>query len=508
MKNICLAWLDSFDLKRFSADPKSGGTLVDFLKSDHFGAIDELHLLACNIDKFKTVAEKFIDRVRSKYFKKKKLEVHELSVKPSVFASVFGGVMGVIRAIEKKTRGGGINWHFQLGAGTPQMNAIWVVLSKTSYPAATYLTSYTRETDTFKTVKYRHEGAVDADTFDYLLKSCDAKLLKEWTDIPEYMTIVHKSPAMGDILDNAYLIAKHDVPVLILGETGTGKELLAKAIHKSSRRSSKPMKTINCAAINENTADATLFGWSKGAWTGAAGEGPGIFLECDGGTVFLDEIGDLSLEIQTKLLRVLQYGEVQRVGDGRTARANVRIISATNKDIRKLVIDGKFREDLFYRIDVGMFKLPALRDRGRDASLIASHFLDKINAQNADIISKYVPKTLTGSALKFIESYGWPGNIRELYHAIQRACVWHHGAVIEEEDFKNFIAEPLVKRPGESVFLAPGQKIDLDELTGEFRKKYISRALELCGGSKVKAAAMLGYKNYQNLSNEMKRLEI
>lgn len=508
MKNICITWIDGFDLSRFSSDPGGKGTLINFLESGYFESIDELHLLTYNTDKLRSVKKSFISRVQSKYFKKKKLEVHELDIKPSVFASIFGGVMGVIRGIEKKARGGAINWHFQLGAGTPQMNAIWVVLSKTSYPAVTFMTSYNKETDTFKTNKYDHGGPVDADTFDYLLKSCDAKLLKEWTDIPEYGSIIHKSAVMGEILDNAYMIAVHEVPVLILGETGTGKELLAQAIHKSSRRADKPMKTINCAVIHENTADATLFGWSKGAWTGAVGEGKGLFLECDGGTVFLDEIGDLSLEIQTKLLRVLQYGEIQRVGDGKTAHADVRIIAATNKDIRKLVTGGKFREDLFYRVNVGMFKLPALRDRGRDAELIAEHFIEKINAQNAGIISKYISKILTKPALKFIGSYNWPGNIRELYHTIQRACVWHHGAAIDEEDFKNFITEPLGGQAAEPALLKIGKSVDLDELTNEFRKKYIKKALDLCGGSKVKAAVMLGYKNYQNLSNEIKRLKI
>jgi len=507
LKNICMTWLDSFDLKRFAGDAKSSGTLIAFIKSEYFAGIDELHLLVPKIKEYSDINERFINAVRAKYFRKKELTVHEFDIKPFVFASIFGSVMSVIRKVEKKEKKG-INWHFQVGSGTAQMNAIWVVLSKTNYPAVLYMTSYTKEADNFKTKKYEHEGAIDSDTFDYLMKSVDAKLLKAWADIPEYESIIHKSAVMGEILNNAYMIAAHDVPILILGETGTGKELFAQAIHKSSRRSEKPMKTINCAVIHENTADATLFGWSKGAWTGSVGEGKGLFLECDGGTIFLDEIGDLSLEIQTKLLRVLQQGEVQRVGDGKVGRPDVRIIAATNKDLRKLVIDGNFREDLFYRINVGMFKLPALRDRGGDAMLIAEHFLEKINSQNAGIISKYIPKKLSKQALKFIGGYSWPGNIRELYHTIQRACVWHHGETIDDTDFKNFITEPLGEQGRETASLIPGQTIDLEVLTNDFRKKYILKALDLCGGSKVKAAEMLGYKNYQNLSNEMKRLKM
>jgi len=510
MKNVCITWIDNFDLQRFSRDQKSSGTLVNFMESEFFKNIDELHLLWPVSAKFDSLKDKFISRIRAKYFAKKKFEAHELDIKPFVFSSIFGGVMGVIRSVEKKAKSVPVKWHFQLGSGTAQMNAIWVVLSKTSYPASMYLSSYDKNTDTFKTRKYEHDGAVDSDYFDYLMKSCDSKLLKAWSDIPEYGSIIHKSTVMGDILDNAYMIAAHDVPILILGETGTGKELFAQAIHRSSRRADKPMMTVNCAAIHETTAEATLFGWSKGAWTGAVGEGRGLFRDCDGGTVFLDEIGDLSLELQTKLLRVLQYGEVQRVGDGKVSRADIRIIAATNKDIRKHVIEGKFREDLFYRINVGMFKLPALRDRGRDASFIAEHFIDKINAQNAGIISKYIPKKLSKGALKFIENYNWPGNIRELYHTIQRACVWYHGETIDETAFVNFITEPLGAAPvsENQCLLTSGKTVDLESLTADFRKKYILKALELCGGSKVKAATMLGYKNYQNLSNEIKRLNL
>lgn len=176
------------------------------------------------------------------------------------------------------------------------------------------------------------------------MKNCDAKLLKEWSDIPEFESIIHKCPKMSELLNDAYTIAKHDdVPVLILGETGTGKELFARAIHKSSRRAGKKMESVNCASIQDTLANATLFGWSKGAWTGAPpGEGQGTFLKCSGSTIFFDEIGELSLENQTRLLRVLEDGLVQRVGDGKTIETDVRIIAATNRDLRKMIDEGKF----------------------------------------------------------------------------------------------------------------------------------------------------------------------
>jgi len=507
LKNICLTWIDSIDLKRFAEDPKGSGTLIAFLKSEYSKNINELHVLSTKNYKYVEHKERFFKNVEAKFSKVTKIKFHEFDISSSDFTGIFSSVIGVIRDIEKKSTVIP-NWHFHVGPGSAQMNAIWVVLSKTNYAAGLFMTSYDKNTDKFNTKKFDFKGDIDADTFDYLLKAADTKLLKAWSNIPEFESIIHKSTVMSEILNNAYMIAKHNVPILILGETGTGKELFAQAVHKSSARSEKPMMTLNCSAIHESTANATLFGWSKGAWTGSFGEGKGLFRECDGGTLFLDEIGDLSLETQTKLLRALQYGEIQRVGDGKILKCDVRIIAATNKDLRKMVIERKFREDLFYRINVGMFKLPSLRERGEDAIVIAEYFLEKINGQNAEIISKYTPKKLSKQALKFISEYNWPGNIRELYHTIQRACVWHPGELIDDKAFKNFITEPLNEPSSGPSLVNIDNPLNLDIITMEFRKKYILKALEICSGSKVKADGFLGYKNYQTLSSEMKKLGI
>jgi len=582
--------------------------LIDFLKSEYFAGIDELHLLVPKIKEYSNIKDDFINGVRSKYFKKKELKVHEFDIKPFEFASIFGSVTSVIRGIEKKEKKGNIKWHFQASSENAQMNVMWKDLLKTNHTAVLYETTYNKNTDSYTTKIYESEESVDLGTFDYLMKSFDTQLLKAWMDIPGYEDIIHKSEKMRKLLNNAYTIAKHDVPVLILGETGTGKELFARIIHNSSTRKNKKMKEINCAAINAGTADATLFGWSKGAYTGAVGEGEGLFVRCNGGTVFLDEIGELSLELQTKLLRVLQEGIVERVGDLNPSKTNVRIIAATNQNLIKHIRDGKFREDLYYRINVGILKLPPLRDRGDDVILLAEHFLEKINEEisksaeiipeyipkkiskqamefirnyrwpgnvrelshvihqaciwhtdetidhktikniiaetdelnsevaiinidhpvnfdvdamiiaerileeinkrNEVIISKYIPKKISKQALNFIGSYHWPGNTRELYDTIQRICIWHAGETIDYKTIKNFIAELPDDHSSETAHINIDNPINLDDFTMEFRKKYILKALEICGKSKVKAAEFLGYKNYQTLSNEMKRLRI
>lgn len=507
MKNIYLTWLDNYDLEQFAKNPDNEGPLTAFLKSDIAAALHQIHILSNKNTKNSAQACKFIKYLKNKYTKKV-IKLHEFELQDKNFVEIFAAAAGVIKVIEKKYAGEKVNWHFQIGAGTAQMCAIWLVLDKSKYPATIIMTSYDKENKIFKNKIYNPDLNIDSDTFDYLLKLNRLGGFKEWSGIPEYNLIIHKNLDMRKMINDAYKIAKYDVPVLILGETGTGKELFARAIHKSSLRKNMPMLTLNCAAIHETTANATLFGWSKGAWTGSNGEGKGLFLEANGGTLFLDEIGDLSLETQTKLLRAIQEGEIQRVGDGKIMKTDVRIISATNKDLRKLIIDGKFREDLFYRINVGTLKLPPLRERGCDASHIAQHFIAGINNNNKKIFNDYIPKKLSKEALDFINKYAWPGNIRELYNTVQRTCIWNSGDVITEDDLKKLIAEPFERKNSEEREVTIDKPINLDELTNEFRKKYILKALKLNNNSITETAKILGYKNYQTLSNEIKRLKI
>lgn len=242
---------------------------------------------------------------------------------------------------------------------------------------------------------------------------------------PEFQSLVGESPNFVEILEQAKMIGPLDTSVLILGESGTGKELIAHSIHKVSPRRDKPFVVVNCGTLPANLVESELFGHEKGAFTGAASRREGKFEQADGGTVFLDEIGELPLELQVKFLRVLQEKEIEPVG-GRPRRINVRVVAATNKDLEEEVAAGRFRIDLYYRLNVFPLLLPPLRERKTDIPLLANHFLKKYGTYDG----KPVP-TLSREVMNTLMAYHWPGNIRELENAIQRNVLLTRGAVIE-----------------------------------------------------------------------------
>ncbi len=237
--------------------------------------------------------------------------------------------------------------------------------------------------------------------------------------------IIGRSPAMQDVYKLIGRVAHADAPVLITGESGVGKEVVSNAIHKFSRRAKAEYVAINCAAIPSNLLESELFGHEKGAFTGAVSQRVGRFEQCDGGTLFLDEIGDMPLEVQSKLLRVLQSGEYSRVGGNQTLYSDVRILAATNKHLEEEVEHGMFREDLFYRLNVVRIHIPPLRRRLEDIGLLAEHFLQRQTAQGKNRAMQF-----SKDALETLENYQWPGNVRELENLIQRACVLASGNVL------------------------------------------------------------------------------
>ena len=241
--------------------------------------------------------------------------------------------------------------------------------------------------------------------------------------------IIGRSPAMQDVFKLIGRVARADAPVLITGESGVGKEVVANAIHKFSRRTNGEFVAINCAAIPGNLLESELFGHEKGAFTGAVSQRVGRFEQCDGGTLFLDEIGDMPMEVQSKLLRVLQLGEFSRVGGNQTLSSNVRILAATNKVLEREVEENNFREDLFYRLNVVRIHIPPLRQRPEDVLLLANHFLGRQSEYGAGRRMSFSPE-----ASVLLESHSWPGNVRELENTIQRACVLATGNVIMSQD--------------------------------------------------------------------------
>lgn len=297
-------------------------------------------------------------------------------------------------------------------------------------------------------------------------------------------------------------MAASDLNVLISGETGTGKELVAKAIHEASPRAVNPLVYLNCAALPESVAESELFGHVKGAFTGAISNRSGKFEMADNGTLFLDEIGELSLALQAKLLRVLQYGDIQRVGDDRSLRVDVRVLAATNRDLREEVLAGRFRADLFHRLSVFPLSAPPLRERGDDVILLAGYFCEQCRLRLG--LSRVV---LSAGARNLLQHYRFPGNVRELEHAIHRAVVLARATrsgdevILEAQHF----AFPEVTLPPPEAAAVPVVKQNLREATEAFQRETIRQALAQNHHNWAACARMLetGVANLHRLAKRL-----
>ncbi|MFZ1730143.1 MAG: sigma 54-interacting transcriptional regulator [Bacteroidota bacterium] len=320
---------------------------------------------------------------------------------------------------------------------------------------------------------------------EYSLETPTSGSLPAYLAVAKEVGIIGEEPCVREMLYTAFRCALRSIPVLITGETGTGKDLLARYIHRLSPRSEQASIVMNCAAITDTLAESELFGVKKGAYTGAVADREGKFGAADGGTLFLDEIGDLPLEIQAKLLRALENHEIQRVGDARTTRVDVRIIAATNKDLHELVKERLFRDDLLSRLSVGTIHVPPLRDRRSDIPIIAQYLLDLAN-QNEGVAKHFTPE-----ALQLLTSSSWERwNIRELRTAIERAWTMAESAAIEHHHFK--ILE--TQAADSAAFPLPDLHIGFNWQTylDELRDHVFTKALEMSGGNASAAARLLG----------------
>ncbi|MBK5276893.1 MAG: sigma-54-dependent Fis family transcriptional regulator [Desulfuromonadales bacterium] len=315
----------------------------------------------------------------------------------------------------------------------------------------------------------------------------------------EFSNIIGTSPAMKKIFERMSRIVKTDSTVLITGESGTGKELVARALHYNGARKLKPFIAVNCAAIPESLLESELFGHVRGAFTGAIRDKAGKFESANHGTIFLDEIGTMPQQLQSKLLRVLQDQEVERVGSNKPVKLDVRLLSATNSDLEQQVRQGQFREDLFYRLNVIPLHLPPLRERKQDIMALVGVFLEKCCR-----LMGRSPMTISRRALEALEQYSWPGNVRELENLVERLVALTEGDVIHTEDLPTGMYGQ-VGLSGDLCLELTEKGLDMVAAISGIERGLISRALELSGGVKARAAALLGI-NRTTLVEKMKRM--
>lgn len=389
-----------------------------------------------------------------------------------------------------------------LSPGTPVMQAVWVLLGKTRYPCRFYQSSLEQGVEEVNipfqlSAEYiPAAGSIDSAKISRLAESAapiDAA----------FDNIVTQNPRMQSLKAQAQILAEREVPVLIYGETGTGKELFARAIHNAGRRAHKPFVPVNCGAIPQELVDSVLFGHKKGAFTGATSDKPGVFEQADGGTLFLDEFGELEPGVQVRLLRVLQEGTFIPVGGSKEQKVDVRLITATHRNLMEAVADGSFREDLFYRVAVGVLHLPPLREREGDLSLLADRLIKTMGARDPALKHKKI----SPEAKNLILRHPWRGNVRELQSTLLRAALWCPDERITAADIRQALFH-MPEKEEDLLSRDISQGIDLQGIIGDLAAHYIRRALEHSGHNKTRAAQLLGLKNYQTLNNWMEKYSI
>lgn len=396
----------------------------------------------------------------------------------------------------------------------PEMTGLEVVQELNNINPELPVVVITAFSDVKDAIKVMKEGAfdylskpIDLDELEIIVKRAQArgdlisenKLLKE--QLKEQFDndfIITNSSKMAKVLAITNRVAKSDSTVLVRGETGTGKELIAKSLHYSSTRKDKPMVTVNCAALSENLLESELFGHEKGSFTGAHTQRIGRFEQADGGTLFIDEIGDISLQTQVKLLRALQFGEFERIGGTKTINVDVRVITATNRGLEEMIQNNEFREDLFYRINVISINLPPLRERKEDIQLLVKHFIDKYSKKNKKSVSN-----ISKEAFNKLMKYDYPGNIRELENLIESAVVISQDEILTENDFT--IGNNSKSKS--DILNTHSFKDTYTEKVGAFEIALISEALKLKDGNQSQAAKLLGISE-RHLRSRMQKYNI
>src|SRR5262245_4921038 len=492
---ILLAWIGATDLKASAGEVKVGsGPICAAVTETRY---DRVILLNNYPQKD---GSRYVRWLRQRT--ESAIEHHNISLpSPTDFGEIYKAVVKTLEQLRDKY-GDDARPTFHLSPGTPAMGAVWIIVAKTRFPAELI--------ESWKEGGVRRVSLpfdISAEFIPDLLRRPEEELKRLAPGLPpeapEYADIIHRSGQMKEVIRLGHLMAAHKLPVLIEGESGTGKEMIARAIHVASPQRDGPFIAVNCGAIPAELVESELFGHEKGAFTNADRKRDGHFVKASAGTIFLDEVGELPLPAQVKLLRVLQEQEVMPVGSSQAKKIDARVISATNRTLINEVAQGNFREDLFYRLAVFVLRLPPLREREGDVGLLLDRLLDDLKRETPDLISE--SKKLSPGARNFLLNYTWPGNVREMRNTLLRAAVLSSGPQITEAEIR------------QAIFTAPTQNSDgilnrplangftLQQALTEVAQHYLRKALEQAHGNKSEAAKLVGLPSYQTLTNWLKR---
>jgi DNA-binding NtrC family response regulator len=506
LPTVLVSWIGQTDLDASRGEPKAGlGPIGQALAARTF---DEVVLLS-NYPEEKTRAYAAWVEPRTQA----KLDVrHVVLENPTDFSGIYQVVDPVLR--ELTTPAGAkqpLALVFHLSPGTPAMSTLWMLLGKTRYPAE--LIQSSRERGVVTAAMPFDIVAEFIEIVPALTAQADAALESrsagDRREVRQFGDIAYRCRAMQDVVERARKVAARRVSVLLEGETGTGKDLFARAIHAASPRAKKPFVAVNCGALSPHLVESELFGHKRGAFTGATEDRPGCFRAASGGTLFLDEIGELPLEAQVKLLRAVQGRAIVPVGESRSVPVDVRLVAATHKNLALEVKGGRFREDLFYRLTVAVLHLPPLRERPGDLGMLLDVLLERANKDGTADEPGYLPKRLSAGAKSLLLAQRWPGNVRELEHTLMRMTVWADKTIISEGDARAALFQntPISGSIGGLADVLE-EGFDIDATLAEVSRQYIRRALQQTNFNKDRARKLLGLNSHQVLSARMEKLGI
>lgn len=486
---ILVSWIGGNDLKA-----PAGGLPGPVLSTLHAGSFARAELLCSyppeQLESYRAWLAENTETPLNVY--------HEPLSSPVNFAEIYQAAERHLRRLQSS----GEPLAILLSPGTPAMQAVWILLGKTRYPALYYQSSLEQGVQQID-IPFEIAAEYVPAAAEISAASLNNMLMQAAPVNAAFDNIITRNKAMLLLKQQAEVLAQKLVPVLIYGETGTGKELFARAIHNAGPRAVKPFVAVNCGAIPSELIDSTLFGHKKGAFTGAIADRLGVFQQADGGTLFLDEFGELAADVQVRLLRVLQEGVCTPVGGSVEQRVDVRLVAATHRNLMADVAAGCFREDLFYRVAVGVLHLPPLREREGDLLLLCEALLAVIGRQDTALAGKKI----SAEGKKLVLQHAWPGNVRELQATLVRAALWCQGDTIEQQDMAGALFDMPAKMD-KSTGLDVSQGIDIQALLGEFVRPYLEQALQQTAGNKTRAAKLLGLKSQQTLTNWMEKYGI